>query len=112
MLEYWIAACCSPSTPVGRNFEDRVQKQLVGCDRAESPASLSIDQQRSLCSGIFAERVDSDGARLEVTLLEAAWRTGKTDRAEDHFKMTQDGPEAETWTDFEEDGDAVNQARA
>ena len=27
-------------------------------------------------------------------------------------KMTQDGPEAQTWTDFEEDCDAVNQARA
>ena len=26
--------------------------------------------------------------------------------------MTQDGPEAQTWTDFEEDRDAVNQARA
>ena len=26
--------------------------------------------------------------------------------------MTQDGPEAQTWTDFEEDCDAVNQARA
>ena len=25
--------------------------------------------------------------------------------------MTQDGPEAQTWTDFEEDCDAVNQAR-
>ena len=26
--------------------------------------------------------------------------------------MTQDGPEAQTWTDFEKDCDAVNQARA
>ena len=26
--------------------------------------------------------------------------------------MTQDGPEAQTWTDFEEDCDPVNQARA
>ena len=26
--------------------------------------------------------------------------------------MTQDGPEAQTWTDFEEDCDALNQARA
>ena len=26
--------------------------------------------------------------------------------------MTQDGPEAQTWTDFGEDCDAVNQARA
>ena len=31
---------------------------------------------------------------------------------EDYYKMTQDGPEAQTWTDFEEDCDAVNQARA
>ena len=30
----------------------------------------------------------------------------------DHNKMTQDGPEAQTWTDFEEDCDALNQARA
>ena len=31
---------------------------------------------------------------------------------EDYYKMTQDGPEAQTWTDFEEGCDAVNQARA
>ena len=78
---------------------------------------MSIDQQRSLCSGIFAETVESDGTRLEVTPLEAGRRTGKTERAgkdrkEDYSKMKQDGPEAETWTDFEEDSDAVNHARA
>ena len=81
------------------------------------PRILVVDQQRSLCSSIFAEKVESDGARLEVTPLEAPWRNGKTERAgkdwkEDYYKMTQDGPEAQTWTDFEEDGDAVNQARA
>ena len=42
---------------------------------------------------------------------------GKTERAgkdwkEDNYNMTQDGPEAQTWTDFEEDCDAVDQARA
>ena len=52
-----------------------------------------------------------------MTPLEALWRNGKTERAgkdwkEDNHKMTQDGPEAQTWTDFEEDCDAVNQARA
>ena len=61
--------------------------------------------------------MESDGTRVEVTPLEAPWRNGKTERAgknwkEDYFKMTQDGPEAQTWTDFEEDCDAVNQARA
>ena len=81
------------------------------------PRILVVDQQRSLCSGIFAEKVESDGTRLEVTPLEAPWRNGKTERAgkdwkEDYYKMTQDGPEAQTWTDFEEDCDAVNQARA
>ena len=78
---------------------------------------LVVDQQRSLCSGIFVEKVESDGTRLEVTPLEAPCRNGKTERAgkdwkEDIHKMTQDGPEAQTWTDFEKDCDAVNQARA
>ena len=81
------------------------------------PCIFVVDQQRSLCSGIFAEKVESDGTRLEVTLLEAPWRNGKTERAgkdwkEDYCKMTQDGPEAQRWTDFEEDCGAVNQARA
>ena len=35
------------------------------------PRILVVDQQRSLCSGIFAEKVESDGTRLEVTPLEA-----------------------------------------
>ena len=61
--------------------------------------------------------MESDGTRLEVTPLEARWRNGKTERAgkewkEDYYKMPQDGPEAQTWTDFEEDCGAVNQARA
>ena len=81
------------------------------------PRILVVDQQRSLCSGIFAEKVESDRTRLEVTPLEAPWRNGKTERAvkdwkEDFYKMTQDGPEAQTWTDFEDDCDAANQARA
>ena len=67
-----------------------------------------VNQQRSLCSGIFAEKVESDVTRLEVTPLEAPRRNGKTERVgkdwkEDYYKMTQDGPEAQAWTDFEED---------
>ena len=62
-------------------------------------------------------RVKSDGTRLEVTLLEAPWRNGKTERGgkdwkEDNYKMTRDGPEAQTCTDSAEDCDDVNQARA
>ena len=49
--------------------------------------------------------------------MDAPWRNGKTERAgkdckKDCHKTTQDGPEAQTWTDFEEDCDAVNQVRA
>ena len=63
------------------------------------------------------QKNESDGTRLEVTHQDAPWRNGKTERAgkdwkEDNCKMTQDGPEAQTWTDFEEDCNAVNQARA
>ena len=98
------------------HLEDR-KKKTIGCDHTEDPCILVVDQQRSLCPGIFAEKVESDGTRLEVTLLEAPWKNGTTERAsknwkEDYCKVTQDGPEAETWTDFEEDCDAVNQARA
>ena len=85
--------------------------------RDQSGETLVVDRQRSLCSGIFADKVESDGTGLQVTPLEAPWRNNKTERAdkewkEDHCKMTQDGPEAQTWTDFEEDCDAVNHARA
>ena len=80
------------------------------------PRILVVDQQRSLCSGIFAEsRMRWNTTRSDH--LEAPWRNGKTERAgkdwkEDYYKTTQDGPEAQTWTDFGEDCDAVNQARA
>ena len=52
-----------------------------------------------------------------MTPLEAPGRNDKTERAsedwkEDNYKTIQDGPEAQTWTDFEEDCNAVNQARA
>ena len=52
-----------------------------------------------------------------MTPLEAPWRNGKTERAgkdweEDYYKVTQDGPDAQIRTDFEEDCDAVNQATA
>ena len=77
------------------------------------PRILVVDRQRSLCSGIFADKVESDGTRPEVTPLEALWRSGKTERAgkdwkEDYYKMTQECPEAQTWTDFEECCDPVN----
>ena len=79
--------------------------------------NMGHPSNRSSCSRIFAENVESDGDRLEVTPLEAPWRSDKTERAgrdwkEDYYKMTQDGPEASTWKFFEEDCDAVNQARA
>ena len=51
-----------------------------------TPRILVVDQQRSLCSGIFAEKVESDGTRLEVTPLEAPWRNGKTERAGKDWK--------------------------
>ena len=41
------------------------------------PRILVVDQQRSLCSDIFAEKVESDGTRLEVTPLEVPWRCGQ-----------------------------------
>ena len=50
------------------------------------PRILVVDQQRSLCSGSFAEKVDNDGTRLEVTPLEASWRNGKTERAGKDWK--------------------------
>ena len=72
---------------------------------------------RNLCSGIYAEKVESDGNRREVTSLEAPWRSDKTERAgeyckKDYYKMTQDGSEASTWKVFEEDRVTVNQTKA
>ena len=69
-----------------------------------------VDQQRSWCSGIFAEKAET---RLEVN----PWKHRGAERASKHWKKddhktTQDGPEAQTCTDFAEDCDAVNQARA
>ena len=62
------------------------------CDTRQIAAGVHV---------IFAEKVESDGTRLELTPLEAPWRSGKTERAgkdwkEDYYKMTQDGPEAQT----------------
>ena len=72
---------------------------------------------RNLFSRIFAEKVESDGNRREVTSLEAPWRSDKTERAgsdcnEDYYKMTQDGSEASTRKVFEEDRVTVNQTKA
>ena len=63
------------------------------------PRILVSDQQHS--TGIFADKVESDGIRLEVTPLKAPWRNGETECAgndwkEDNFKMTQDDPSAQT----------------
>ena len=89
---HWSATCYSPAGSVGRNLEERIQKQLVAVIQKAS---------RPCC---------------RPAALEAPWRNGKTERAgkdwmEDYYKMTQDGPGAQTWTDSEEDCDAVNQAR-
>ena len=87
--------------PVGRNPEERIQKLLVAVIRKAShpccrpAAQLVLRDFRGECW-----KVASDGTRLEVTPLEAPCTNG-------YYKMTQDG-----WTDFEEDCDAVNQARA
>ena len=56
LLGYWIAACCSPSRPIGRDYEDRKKKQLTAITRkAPHPmtmrrlalqASLALDYKR------------------------------------------------------------------
>ena len=72
---------------------------------------------RNLCSRIFAQKVESDGNRREVTSLEVPWRSDKTERAgrdcqEYYYKMTQDGSETSTRKVFEEDRVTVNQTTA
>ena len=81
------------------------------------PRILVVDQHAARALAYLRKKVESDGTRLEVTPLEAPWSDGETERAgkdwkEDYYKTRQDGPEAQTWTDFEEDCDAVKQARA
>ena len=45
LLVYWIAACSFPSRPVGRNYEDRAQEQLVAIIRkAPHPCHRSATQ--------------------------------------------------------------------
>ena len=104
-----------PSRPVGRTLTT-AYRNTIGCDQTESAASLS-SISNATCALALLQKNESDGTRLEVTPQDAPWRNGKTERAgkdskEDNCKMTQDGPEAQTWTDFEEDCNAVNQARA
>ena len=48
--------------------------------------NMGHPSNRSLCSGIFVEKVESDGTGLEVTPLEAPWRNGKTGRAGKDWK--------------------------
>ena len=65
------------------------------------PRILVVDQQRSLCSGIFVEKVESDGTRLEVTLQEAPWKNGKTERAGLEGRQLQDNTRRPRSTDVD-----------
>ena len=55
------------------------------------PRILADDRQRSVCTGTLAEKIESDGTRLEVTPLVAPWRNGETEcagkdwKADDHM---------------------------
>ena len=65
VLEHWFATCYSPAGSVGRNLEERVQKQLVAIIRkAPHPCRRSAAKLvlRHIC-----RKVESDGTRLEVT---------------------------------------------
>ena len=115
VLVYWIAAYCFSSRPVGRNSEECIQKKWLRS--YGRPRILVVDRHRRLRSGIFAEEVQRDCTRLKKTPHGRPSRNGKTERTakdwkDNYYKTTQDGPEARTWTDFEEDCDAVNQARS
>ena len=68
-----------------------------------------IHQITTCVQGFFAEKVEGDGNRREVTSLEAPWRSDNTERAgmdcnEDYYKMTRKV--------FEEDRVTVNQTKA
>ena len=81
-------------------FEDRVQKHLVAIIRkTPHPCHRSATQ---LVLWLFCRSLKANGKTERV---------GK-DWKEDCYNLTQDSPEAQTWTDFEEDCEAVNQARA
>ena len=115
MFGNWIAACCSSSRPVGRNSEERTQKQLVAVIRKASHSCRRPARQLVLwhICGESRRRWNTTGSDTPQSTME----DGKTEHAgkdwkEDYYKTTQDGPEAQTWTDFEKDCDAVNQARA
>ena len=112
-MVFWCA-CLQRDIPLrgqsGETLRKRTGKWLRPYGR---PRILVVDQQRSLCSSIFVEKVGSDGTRLEVT-PGGPWRNGKTERAGkdwkgDYYKMTQDGPAAQT---CEEDCDAVNHQKS
>ena len=60
------------------------------------PHILVVGQQRSLCSGVLVLKVESDGTRLEVTLLEAPWRNGKTEHAGKDWKEDYDKTQHKT----------------
>ena len=99
VLGYWSATCHSPAVSVGRNLRNAYRNSWLRS--YGRPRILVVDQQRSLCFGIFAEKVESDGTRMKVTPMGAPWWNGKTERAgkdwkEDWYKTTQDGPEAQT----------------
>ena len=112
---------CSFSTRTKRSFSCGTSREkpsgahteTIGYGHMEGLASL-LSTGSAACAQAFSRR---KWKALEVPPLKAPWRNGKTERAgkdwkEDYCKMTQDDPEAQTLTDFEEDCDAVNQARA
>ena len=80
-------------------------------------AHFAYHEYRALVYRITACCSSSRPAGRNATHLERPWRTGKTERTrkdwkEDKNKTAQVGPEEQTVTDFEEDCNAVNQARA
>ena len=104
------------------DLEDETEQPLSDSLQARRQISrvhenMGHTSNRNLCSRIFAEKVESDGNRREVTPLEAPRRSDKTERAgrdckEDYYKMTQDGSQASTRKVFEEDRVTVNQTKA
>ena len=69
VLGHWSAACLSPADQSGETVRNAYRNYWLRS--YGRPRILVVDQQRSLCSGIFAEKVESDGTRLELTPLEA-----------------------------------------
>ena len=93
----------------------KTHTDTIGCGHTEGLASLLSTSSAACVQAFSRKTLTAMGRRLEVTPLEAPWRNGKTERAgkdwkEDYYKMTQDRSEAQTWTDSEENCDAVNES--